>query len=111
MPKYQVRLVYSGFITLEIEAKSENDAWDKAQEIIKGKEFRLDYFEEDNGSDTLFSNTEIAGFLESLERWEQADEILKIEPGSEPDEDRVDYNGPTLPGGVLVLDSDTFKKD
>ena len=38
---------------------------------------------------------------------------IAIEKGVEPlgDEDRITFDGPTLPGGVLVLESDMFDCD
>jgi hypothetical protein len=79
MGKFEVKICYSGYVTIETEAKDKTEAWDKAQKEIEGKEFKLDYFENDNGSETLFSNTEITDFFDNLERWDEADQINQIE--------------------------------
>ncbi|MDR3611250.1 MAG: hypothetical protein P4L27_11850 [Ignavibacteriaceae bacterium] len=55
--KYEVKRYYSSFVSFEIEADSEEEAYNKTQEL------KIDFTELQN----------------NLENWEEADEILMLE--------------------------------
>lgn len=74
MAKYEVRLCFSGFITVEVEAKNKDEAWDKGQEAIKDKEFTLERFEDENH----FTLDQMEDLIDSLERRDDADQINEI---------------------------------
>jgi hypothetical protein len=67
MAKYEVKICYSGFVVKEVEADSENEAYDKA--IDEMEEKGLDEFTKD----------EKESFLDTMERWNEADQINQIE--------------------------------
>jgi hypothetical protein len=77
MAKFEVKICYSGYVTIETEAKDKTEAWDKAQKEIQGQEFL-----ESVQNHTFYPDEEndlVISFLDSLERWDEADQINQIE--------------------------------
>jgi hypothetical protein len=66
MAKFEVKICYSGYVVKEVEADSEYEAYDMVQNEFKANDYTLT--EEENEQ-----------LLDSLERWDEADQINKIE--------------------------------
>jgi hypothetical protein len=67
MTKFEVKICYSGFVVKEVEAENETEAYDKA--IDEMEEKGLDEFTKD----------EKESFLDTMERWNESDQINQIE--------------------------------
>ena len=67
MAKYEVKICYSGFVVKEVEADSENEAYDRIQAELAERGF------------DDFSEKERESFLDTLERWDDSDQINQIE--------------------------------
>jgi hypothetical protein len=70
MGKFEVKICYSGYVTIEMEAKDKTQAWDQAKKQVENR-----VFEEDPSDENEF----LSDFLESLERWDDFDQINRIE--------------------------------
>lgn len=66
MAKFEVKICYSGFVVKEVEAESEDEAYDRVQEDLAERGF------------DDFSDQERESFLDTLERWDEADQINQI---------------------------------
>jgi hypothetical protein len=67
MAKFEVKICYSGYVVKEVEADDENEAYDKVQKELAERGF------------DDFSEKERESFLDTLERWDEADQINQTE--------------------------------
>jgi len=77
MGKFEVKICYSGYVTIETEAKDKTEAWDKAQTEMKDFDFLQSV--RDHTFNPNEETDRVAGFLDTLERWDDADQINQIE--------------------------------
>jgi hypothetical protein len=94
MKTFEVKFYYSGYDLHRVKAETEEEAYQKAEAKV--------------GSG-LFENVNPdrqAAFLDTMNRWPEADEVMEVDPEAPIDEDRITFGPPVFPGGrdVLILD-------
>jgi hypothetical protein len=83
MKTFEVKFYYSGYDLHRVEAETEEEAYQKAEAKVGTGLF------EDVNPDRQ------AAFLDTMNRWPEADEVQEVDHDAPFYEDRVTFDGPT----------------